>query len=340
MTHHRTLFVTNRAPRHQKTAIEAAPASLEIVMCPSPTRDEVLTLLPTVEFFISERTGVIDAEMIAASRNLRLIQRLGSQTHDIDIPAARASGIPVCYYPIQTCIMVAEHTLTLMFALLKRLPEVTTVAREAKDWGVESKKCDENTFAYNWSGRRDIRTLNGATVGIVGYGEIGAELALRLRHFGCTVLYNKRSRLPAETEEFFGLEYATIDRLQAESDIIVSLLPTTPQTDQMINRDFVARMKDGAILVSTGASTALNEADVAAALREGKLGGLATDGYTWEPIRPDNPLLPLAQDPCTNIILTPHVAAGDLSAHKDARVKDYANIVALLEGRPLKFRLA
>lgn len=339
MEKHRTLFVTQRAPRHQQAALAAAPAELEVVMRFAPAREEILALLPTVEFLISERSGVVDAEMLWAGRQLRLIQRLGSQTHDIDLAAARQAGIPVCYWPIANCNHVAEHTLMLMLALARRLPELVEVTREAGDWGVEPRKCDENTFAYNWSGRRGLRALGGATVGILGMGEIGTELARRLRSMGCTVLYNKRTPLPPATEVELGVRYGTVAEIQAASDFICVLLPHSTATAEMINAAFLAGVKPGALLVSTGTSTALNEADVAEAVRSGRLGGLATDGYTWEPLRPDNPLLPLARDLRTNVILTPHVAGGDLSAHKDVRVKEYTNLVRTLRGEPLLNRL-
>ncbi len=298
-----------------------------------------MALLPKVEFLISERTGAIDAEMIAAGRGLRLIQRLGSQSYDIDLAAAQRAGIPVCYWPVQTCTMVAEHTLMLMLALARRLPELMRIANEAGGWGQEPQECDENVFAYNWSGRTGIGGLAGATVGILGMGEIGGELARRLRGMGCTVLYNKRSPLPQSAEEEIGARWASVAELQERSDFLCVLLPHTPETARMINRSFIDRMKPGAILVNTGTSTGMNEAEVAQAVKDGRLGGLATDGYAWEPIRPDNPLLPLARDPGNNVILTPHVAAGDTSASREARVRDWSNLLRVLRGEPLVNRL-
>jgi lactate dehydrogenase-like 2-hydroxyacid dehydrogenase len=235
--------------------------------------------------------------------------------------------------------MVAEHTLMLMLALAKRLGEITEVAREAGDWGQEPRKSDENTFSYNWSGRKGIRPLYGATIGILGMGEIGAELARRLRGMNCTVLYNKRNPLPLATEAELGVRFATVAEIQTESDFLCVLLPHSAETAEMINRAFLSKLKSGALLISTGTSTALNEADVAEAVRSGWLGGIATDGYAWEPIRPDNPLLPLARDSRYNVILTPHVAGGDLSAHAAVRVKEYTNLVRTLRGEPLLNRL-
>ena len=96
---HKTLFVTDRGLQHQQWALEGAPPELEITMRRKPGKEEIIALLPDMEVLISERSGVIDADMIAAGRNLRLIQRLGIQTWDIDLEAARSAGIPVCFSP-------------------------------------------------------------------------------------------------------------------------------------------------------------------------------------------------------------------------------------------------
>lgn len=339
MTQHRALFLTGRSERHQKSALAAAPAEIEVIMRANAGRAEILALLPEVEFLISERTGAIDAEMIAAGRGLRLIQRLGSQTYDIDLPAARQAGIPVCFWPVQTCTMVAEHAIMLMLALARHLPDLIRVTNDADDWGQEPQPCDENRFAYNWSKRAGIRGLAGATVGILGMGEIGGELARRLAGMGCTVLYNKRTPLPPHAEEEIGARWTGLAELQARSDFLCVLLPHSPETAGMINRAFIDGMKPGAFLINTGTSTAMNEPEVAQALLDGCLGGLGSDGFVWEPIRADNPLLPLARDPSRNVILTPHVAAGDLSASREVRVKDFGNLLRVLRGEPLINRL-
>src|SRR5271169_4978710 len=109
MDKHPTLFITHRGLFHQQAALEAAPANLDVTMLRTPSNEQILDLLPGKEFLISERSGVIDADIIKAGKNLRLIQRLGSQNQDIDLNAAKAAGIPVCYLPIRTCINVSEH---------------------------------------------------------------------------------------------------------------------------------------------------------------------------------------------------------------------------------------
>ena len=340
MAKQKVLFITTRGQRHQKAAVEAAPQELEIVMRRNPSKQEVLELLPGMDFLISERSGAIDREIIEAGRNLKVIQRLGTQTWDIDAAAARQAGTPVCYLPIETCIFVAEHMLMLMLALGKRLRTQIQVTEEAGTWELPPQRCNEDYFAFNWSKQKEIGALQRSTVGLLGFGEISTELARRLKGFGCTVLYNKRSRLPAEAESELGITYADRDELAGRSDFLGCLLPNLPELNQSIDAKFFSSMKPGAMFVHCGAPGVVNEDDLIAARRSGQLGGAAIDCFTYEPLRPDDPLLALARDPSANVILTPHIAAGTVAANRDERVRDYINIVASMEGRDLQFRLA
>ncbi len=337
---HRTLFVTDRGLQQQQWALAGAPPELDIVMRRAPGKEEILGLLPEMEFFISERSGVIDADMIAAGKKLRLIQRLGVQTWDIDLEAARAAGIPVCFLPVKTCQLVAEHVILQTLGLIKRVRELMKVSEDGEDWGAPPRRCDEDHFAYNWSGRQNIDGLMGKTVGILGFGEIGVELAWRLKGFDCRVLYQKRKRLPEKVEAEYGLTYASRDEVARESDVVVALMPFGPETEQRLNKDFFAAMRPGAMFVQSGGSGTVDEAALAGALTAGHLGGAAVDGFTWEPVQPDNPLLALARDPFCNLMLTPHVAAGAVTITGALRAPDYVNIRAVLSGGELRYRLA
>lgn len=339
MERYRTLFVTQRGQRHQQAALEAAPPELDVTMCRTADMREVAELLPEMDFLISERSGRIDADIIAAGRKLRLIQRLGAQVWDIDAEAARAAGVPVCYLPVRTCRMVAEHMILLMLALARNLRDLMRVAAEAGDWGLPPKRCSEDYFAYNWSDRRDIRGLAGGTVGILGFGEIGGELARRLTPFDCTVLYDKRRPLPRRVEAELGIARAGREELARRSDFVCCLLPNLPENDQSIDAGFFGQMKPGAFFAHCGAPGVVNEAALIEALDSGHLGGGAIDCFTYEPLRPDDPLLAPARDPRRNLILTPHVAAGDVSASAQERADDFANILAVLKGGELRYRL-
>lgn len=336
---HKTLFLTNRGEVHQKVALEAAPAELDVVIRRGASKDDVLALLPEMEFLISERTGAIDADIIAAGKKLRLIQRLGSQTWDIDLAAAQSAAIPVCYLPVRTCVLVAEHLILQLLCLAKRIRELIDVTEKAGDWGLPPKRCNENYFAFNWSGRKKIDALYQGSVGILGFGEIGTELARRLQGFGCRVLYSKRRPLPRDVENKLGLTHVSRDDLARHSDFIACLLPNLPENNQTIDRSFFSLMKRGAHFAHCGAPGVVNEGDMLQALNDGQIGGAAIDCFTYEPLRPDDPLVPVARQPTSNLILTPHVAAGTVAVSRDERIPDYRNIVRILKGEELSFRL-
>lgn len=338
-TRHTVLFLTQRSPLHQQKALESAPPELAITMVRDATREEVLAHLADTEFLISERAGVIDAEMLTNAPRLRLIQRLGSLTFDIDQEAARAQGVAVCSMPVLGSILVAEHMLMQMLAITKRLPEVSAVAAAAGDWRA-SQRTDENTFAYNWSNRTNVGGLYGLTVGIMGFGEIGTELARRLQPLSLqNVLYHKRDPLPASVEQELGLRYAAPNDLYAQSDILCNLLPYYPQTDQMLDASVFQQMRPGSFVVSCGSGSVIDEAALAAAIRTGHLAGAALDTFEWEPLRADNPLIALARDPQANVLLTPHTAAGTPPFTQGNRARDYENIRRYLAGEPLLHRI-
>jgi phosphoglycerate dehydrogenase-like enzyme len=343
---HVTLFLTHRSQRHQQLASQAAPPELEVIMLYDRSRDEIMPWLAQAEFLISERAGSIDADMIRAAPRLRLIQRLGSLVHDIDLVAARAAGVRVCAVPAREAMLVAEHILMQMLALAKRLLETSHMATKTYPeapvgvWG-ESRRTDENTFAYNWTQRRGITGLAGKTAGIWGFGEIGVELVRRLRGFGLSqVLYHKRARLPRQVEAELDVSFAPPDALLAESDFLCVLLPYSPETEMSINADVLARLKPGACVVSCGSGSVIDEAALADAIRDGRLGGAAMDTFEWEPIRANNPLLPLAREASYNLLLTPHTAAGTGEEPPDkVRARDYDNLQRDLQGQPLRYQV-
>jgi phosphoglycerate dehydrogenase-like enzyme len=342
MSQHPVLFITHRGERHQHSAVAGAPPELAVTIRRSPSRDELLSWLPDYEFLITERSGEIDAGLIGAGRNLRLIQRLGSQTYDIDLEAARAAGVPVCYQPVTGCIMVAEHMLMQMLATAKRLREMMAIAEAAENGGRTPGRCDEDYFAYNWAEVGQLQGLWQSTVGILGMGEIGMELARRLQGWGCTVLYNKRHPLPAAAERELNVHYAAFDTLLAQSDFVCMLLPFFSETALTLSTDFFAQMKPGACFVSCGGSGVVDEAALAEAVRSGRVFGAAVDTYEWEPIHPDSPLVSAVRGSRANLVLTPHVAAGSGSERNEALMRggDYANLIRLLNGQTLAGRVA
>lgn len=337
---HKLIFTTERGLRHQQDALTAAPDNLDITMLRQPDKATLMAHLADAEFLISERAGVIDTEIIQSAPQLKLIQRLGSLTNDIDLAAAKTAGIAVCYWPVPGVMRVAEHLVMQILAVGKKLREVEAITLAASpDWHT-SRRTTEDVFAYNWSGRVGVNQLWQRTIGIIGFGEIGVELARRLKGWGCTLLYNKRRRLPEIAETELALSYVEADELYAQSDYLVNLLPYFPSTDMFLDTAVFAKMKTGAYLVSCGSGSIIDESALAQALEKGKLAGAALDTYEYEPIRADNPLISLAKAGY-NILLTPHTAAGTEDAgHIGAdREQEYSNVSSFLAGRPLQYRV-
>ncbi|HRJ42210.1 MAG TPA: NAD(P)-dependent oxidoreductase [Caldilineaceae bacterium] len=326
------LFLTARSERHQQAARRSIPGQVDdIRFLYEASREEVLAAIPEADFLISERACVIDREMIHTGQRLRLIQRLGRLTYDIDLDAAREVGVPVCNYPLPGAMAVAEHLIWQILALLRRAHDGESAIRNPS--GIQtSRATDENTFAPNWSQRRGLRVLNGLTVGILGFGEIGMEVARRLEPFGCRLFYHKRSPLPGDVEAGLGIGYRVFDDLVAESDMLCNLLPFSRQTAGVLSAQALARMPQNSYLVSCGSGGVIDETALARAVESGHLAGAALDTFGWEPILPDNPLLPLAHNPAQNVVLTPHTAFLGVTAQ---RVEEFANIRRLLAGESL-----
>jgi len=340
VTRYPTLFLTERGQRHQAAALRGAPPELEVVVLRQPDRNLLLTRLRDAAFLITERSGRVDGEMIWGAPKLKLIVRLGSLVHDIDLVAARAAGVAVCAQPQRVAIMVAEHIVMQMLVLAKRLRQIEVAALAGREES-ESHRTDEDTFSYNWTRQSDIGGLWGRTVGILGFGETGVELARRLKGWNCRVIYHRRRRLAPDVEDELDIRYSEREDLLAASDFLVNLLPYSPQTDHSLGRAEFARMKPGSYLVSSGSGSVIDEPALADALRSGHLAGAALDTFEWEPLPPDNPLVLMAvSDPCLNLLLTPHTAAGaPPRGSAFSRADDYAPILQFLHAEPIANRV-
>jgi lactate dehydrogenase-like 2-hydroxyacid dehydrogenase len=151
-------------------------------------------------------------------------------------------------------------------------------------------------------------------------------------------LYHKRQQLPETVERELNIIYTDEQKLVAESDYLINLLPYASATEQKINAEYIASMKSGVYLISAGSGSVIDEAALADAVRAGKLAGAALDTFEWEPIQAHNPLLMLALQGY-NVVLTPHVAAGTVAANVNEHAEIYKNILAYLNDQPLDNRL-
>jgi phosphoglycerate dehydrogenase-like enzyme len=264
------------------TARLAAIPGLSITVCPE--QDELLLarLLPETEILwhVLKRCT---AEMIAAAPRLRLIQKIGVGVNTIDLDAAKARGIAVCNLPGTNARAVAELTLALMLAVLRRLPRFDAAMRRG-EWSDPALQ-------------DGIGELGGRTVGLVGYGAIARLLAPVLAALGCRLIYTSRTPHPDAVGE-----WRSLDALLSESDVVSLHLPLTAETETLIDARAFARMRRGAILINTARGGLVDQSALTQALKDGKLAGAGLDVFVHEPHDATEPLFHLP-----NVVLTPHI---------------------------------
>jgi phosphoglycerate dehydrogenase-like enzyme len=215
---------------------------------------------------------------------------------------------------------VAEMTLALMLAAVRRLPEYGRAVSGGRGWAMDAAMQDH------------LGEIGGRTVGLVGFGAVPRALAPLLGALGARVLYTARERKP----EAGGLaEWRALDDLLAESDVLSLHVPLTPETEAMIGADALARMKPGAVLVNTARGGLVDETALIAALRDGRLRAAGLDVFAAEPVDPGNPLLHL-----DNVVLTPHVAWFTMETIERSLEVAVDNCRRLAAGRPLRFQVA
>ncbi len=225
----------------------------------------------------------ISAEDLAKAVNVRLVHKLGAGVNTIDVDAATARGIAVANMPGANAPSVAEGTLLLMLAALRRLPELDRATRAGEGWP------SDPTLGET------VRDIGGCTVGLVGYGNIAKQVERILVAIGADVLHTS-TRDDAEPG------WRELPALLAESDIVSLHLPLTDATRGLIGRDALALMKSDAILVNTSRGPIVDEEALVDALQSGGLAAAGLDVFSVEPVPADNPLLTLG-----NVVLTPHV---------------------------------
>ena len=253
----------------------------------------------------------ITRTVLESCPTVKLICILATGYNVVDCKAAAERGIPVCNVPGYGTDSVAQFT----FALLLELCHHVGLHSESVHNGDWANSPD---FCY-W--KTPQMELAGKTIGIIGYGAIGQAVGKIAKAFGMNVLAYSRTKRS-------GFEYVTLDELLAGSDVISLHCPLFPETKGMINAEFIAKMKDGAIILNTARGALLDEAAVAVALRSGKLRGAAVDVASAEPISRENPLLT-----APNCIITPHIAWAPLEARQRILDITVKSVKAYLAGK-------
>lgn len=225
--------------------------------------------------------------MLDEAPNLRLVQKIGVGVNTIDLDAARVRGIRVANMPGTNSQAVAEHTLALMLAAMRRVAQFDRATRAGQGWSIETEAFDA------------VSEITGSTIGLIGFGEVPRRLAPVLGALGARVLYASRTQHPQAHAEPCALE-----ALWGRCDVISLHLPLVPETRHLVNAETIARMKPGVILVNTARGGLIDEPALVAALRTGRVGAAGLDVLAEEPVdTPEHPLFAFE-----NVVITPHVA--------------------------------
>ncbi len=280
--------------------------------------EHLKAIIAEADYAISGQVAV-PGEVLRAAKRLKLLHKWGVGYDNIDIATAKALGIQVARTTGSNALPVAEFALGLMLSALRFIA-----------YGHAELKMGR------WATGRlpgDTFTLSGKTVGIVGFGAIGQNLARLLAGFGCRILYSKRTPLAAAQEQALGVRHAPLARILAEADIVSLHCPLTPETENLIDADALAAMKRTAVLVNVARGGVVNEADLVAALRARTIAGAAMDVYAVEPLPPDSELLTL-----DNLVATPHLAAMAADTFEPTVKRMFANIAHVSRGEPVPER--
>ncbi len=294
--------------------VELLRSHHEVDERPGLTHEEYAAILPDYDALVVRSQVQVDAELIAAGRRLVVIGRAGVGVDNVDLDAATRAGIVVVNAPTGNTIAAAEHTLALLYALARRIAAADASVRRG-EW-----KRSQFTGVE----------LRGKTLGIVGLGKIGQAIAKRARAMEMTVL-GVDPYVSAEQAALHGVELVEFGALLERSDAITLHVPLSRATRGLIGSTELARMKPGAFLLNVARGGVVDEAAVAEALREGRLGGAGIDVFETEP-PVGSPLLD-----APNTVLTPHLGASTAEAQILVAEEVAAQVLDVLDGRSARY---
>lgn len=272
----------NAGPRLQAVLDAESVEGARVTWTPEGDDEAWFRAMATTETLLHVLEPVTAAAMDAAP-NLRLIQKLGVGVNTIDLEAARQRGIAVANLPGSNAIAVAEHTLGLLLAVLRRVPSFDREVRAGAGWPLAADIPD------------GLGEVAGRVVGLVGYGAIAQRFGTYVAAMGATVLHHRRTDAP---------DSVPLDEMLAVADVVSVHLPLTDETRNLLDARKLGLMRPGAILLNTGRGGVVDEAALAERLRSGHLAGAGIDVFEQEPIDvTTSPLVGLS-----NVVLSPHVA--------------------------------
>ena len=275
---------------------------------------QLAELLPGVDGFIAGLDS-INAEALQTADRLKVISRYGVGVDNVDLEYAHKKNIIVTNTPGANSVSVAELAVGLMLSLIRHIPQAF-----------------EATRSGGWP-RMNGLSLEGKTVGIIGFGSIGRQLARRLAGFDCCLLaYDPYPDL--SFAEQCGVQMLPLDDLLSQSNIITLHLPLSPSTQGLVNESFLAKTRPGTMLINTARGEIIDEDALYNALKSGRLAGAALDVFSQQPPDPSNPLLLLP-----NVLVTPHMGAHTDGATNSMGWMSLNDCLAVLRGEDPKYRV-
>lgn len=290
-------------------------AGFEIILSPDPKPETILPLMKGIQGIIL-RTGIkMTRELMTQADDLRVISRTGAGVDNVNVQAATEMGILVTCVPGANTISVVEHTIALMFALMKYLPLMDQAVRQ-------------DHFEIRF--KNLPRDLKGKTLGMVGLGRIGSELARICHHtFGMRILgHDPYLTLASKTALQDWVEFCDMERLFRESDVVSLHIPLLPTTQKLIGVRELGWMKKDAFLINTSRGGVLDETALIQCLKERRIAGAGLDVFIQEPLEKESPLKEL-----DNVILTPHTGALTRECVLQLALEAVQAAIAVLEGR-------
>lgn len=306
------VFVTQLIPGE---GINLLKQTCEVKVSPQKgpiSRKDLIKGVKWADALLSLLTNKIDAEVMDANPNLKVIANYAVGFDNINIAEATKRGIPVTNTPGVLTESVAEHAIALMMAVGKRILEADPFLRAGK--------------YKSWDPFLLLGTeFDGKTVGVVGTGRIGSVFVKIARAMNMKVLYNDVNR-NAEMEQQFQAQYVDLDTLLKQSDVISIHVPLLPTTKHLMNADKFKLMKKTAILINTSRGPIIDEKALVVALKKGQIRGAGIDVFEFEP-----KLAPgLAK--LKNVVVTPHIASATEEARNEMSLLAAKNILAVLRG--------
>lgn len=282
---------------------------------PLPTKEEVRELVRDADVVYTLPANPLDGDAIRGAAKLRMIATMGTGYDNIDVAAAKERSIPVTFAPGILDETTADGAFGLLLAAARRFGEAERVLRSGKwkGWG---------------PGQFLGQDVHHATLGIVGMGRIGRQVARRAKGFEMRVVYSDERRND-QAERELGLEYLPFERLLAEADFVSVHVPLMPSTRHLIDAAALRKMKPTAVLINTSRGPVVDERALAEALRDGVIAAAGLDVYEREPV-----VEPLLME-LENVVLLPHVASASEKTRTRMAVRAAQNILAFLDGRPL-----